>query len=67
MIFEYIQLTGMGHFAFSVEFVGRVLLLVLAAILLALAGFKVKGVWGSVLFLAAGIALLLYNQGLIRF
>jgi hypothetical protein len=65
MIFEYIQLTGMGDFAFSLDFVARVLLLVFAGLVLVLAGFKLKGVWGAVLFLAAGIILFLYNQGMI--
>ena len=66
MIFEYLQLTGMGDASFSLDFVSRVLFLVLAGIILTLVGFKVKGVWGATLFLAAGVLLFLYNEGVIR-
>jgi hypothetical protein len=67
MIFEYLQLTGMGGASFSLDFVSRVLFLVLAGIILTLVGFKVKGVWGATLFLAAGVLLFLYNEGIIGF
>jgi hypothetical protein len=67
MIFEYLQLTGMGEASFSLDFVSRVLFLILAGLILALVGFKVKGVWGATLFLAAGVLLFLYNEGVIRF
>jgi hypothetical protein len=67
MIFEYLQLTGMGGASFSLDFVSRVLFLVLAGLILALVGFKVKGVWGATLFLAAGVLLFLYNEGIIGF
>ena len=67
MIFEYMRLTGMGEASFSLDFVSRVLFLVLAGIILTLVGFKVKGVWGAMLFLAAGVLLFLYNEGIIGF
>jgi hypothetical protein len=67
MIFEYMRLTGMGDGSFSLELVPRVLFLVLAGLILTLAGFKIKGVWGATLFLAAGVILFLYNEGVIRF
>ena len=67
MIFEYIQLTGMGDSSFSLDFVGRVLFLVFAGLMLAVAGFKIKGVWGAAVALAAGVILFLYNEGMIRF
>ena len=67
MFFEYIQLTGMGDASFSLAFLSRVLFLVFAGLVLALAGFKIKGVWGAVLALAAGVAWFLYNEGMIRF
>jgi hypothetical protein len=67
MFFEYIQLTGMGGASFSLEFLGRVALLVLAGLVLAVVGFKIKGVWGAVFALAAGVVWFLYNEGMIRF
>jgi hypothetical protein len=67
MIFEYMRLTGMGETTFSLDFVARVLFLVFAGLILAIVGFKIKGVWGAALALAAGAALFLYNEGLIRF
>jgi hypothetical protein len=67
MIFEYIRLTGMGEASFSVDFISRVLFLVFAGLILAIAGFKIKGVWGAALALAAGVVLFLFNEGLIRF
>jgi hypothetical protein len=67
MIFEYMRLTGMGDSSFSLDFIARVLFLVFAGLILAIAGFKVKGVWGAAVALAGGVFLFLYNEGLIRF
>jgi hypothetical protein len=67
MFFEYIGLTGMGDSALSFEFISRVVLLVMAGLVLVLAGFKIKGVWGAVLALAAGLLFFLYNEGMIVF
>ena len=67
MFFEYIQLTGMGGASFSLDFVARVLFLVVAGLVLAVVGFKIKGVWGAVLALAAGVVWFLYNERMIRF
>ena len=67
MIFEYIRLTGMGESSFSLDFISRVLFLVFAGLILAIVGFKFKGVWGAAVTLAAGVILFLYNEGLIRF
>jgi hypothetical protein len=67
MIFEYIRLTGMDNSSFSLNFVAQVFFLVFAGLLLAVIGFKIKGVWGAALALAAGVALFLYNEGMIRF
>jgi hypothetical protein len=67
MFFEYIQLTGMGGAPFSLDFLSRVLFLVVAGLVLAVVGFKIKGVWGSAVALAAGVILFLYNEGMIRF
>ena len=67
MFFEYVQLTGMGGASFSLDFLSRVLFLIVAGLVLALVGFKIKGVWGSVLALAAGVVWFLYNERVIRF
>ena len=67
MFFEYIQLTGKGGASFSLDFLSRVLFLIVAGLVLALVGFKIKGVWGSVLALAAGVVWFLYNERVIRF
>ena len=67
MIFEYIRLTGMDNSSFSLNFVAQVFFLVFAGLLLAVTGFKIKGVWGAALALAAGVALFLYNEGMIWF
>jgi hypothetical protein len=67
MIFEYIRLTGMDASSFSLGFVSRVLFLVFAGLILAVVGFKIKGVWGAAVALAAGVVLFLYNERIIRF
>ncbi len=67
MIFEYMQLTGFGGSAFSLDFISRVLLLVLAGLVVTVVGFKLKGVWGAALALAGGVFLFLYNEGVVRF
>ena len=67
MIFEYIQLTGFGGSAFSLDFIARVLGLVLAGLATTAVGFKLKGVWGAALALAAGVAVFLYHEGVVRF
>jgi hypothetical protein len=67
MIFEYLQLTGTSGSWFSLDFISRVLFLVIAGLILALVGYKIKGIWGAALALAAGVVLVLYNEGMIRF
>jgi uncharacterized membrane protein len=67
MIFEYLRLTGMRDSSFSLDFISRVLFLVFAGLILAVAGFKIKGVWGAAFALAAGVLLFLYNEGVVRF
>jgi hypothetical protein len=67
MIFEYIRLTGMGDSPAMLDFVSRVLFLVIAGLMLILVGFKIKGIWGALLALAVGAFLFLYNEGMIRF
>jgi hypothetical protein len=67
MIFEYIRLTGIGDSRTSLDIISRVLFLVIAGLLLAMVGFKVRGVWGAAAALAAGAVLFLFNEGIIRF
>jgi len=67
MIFEYLQLTGTGGSWFSLDFISRVLFLVIAGLILTLVGYKIKGVWGAAAALAVGVVLVLYNEGMIRF
>jgi hypothetical protein len=67
MFLEYLGLTGMGDMAFSLEFITRVLVLIVAALALVLTGFKIKGVWGAALALAAGVLFFLHSEGLIGF
>ncbi len=67
MFFEYMSLTGFGGSTLSFDFISRVLLLVLAGLGITGVGFKLKGVWGATLALAAGVAGFLYNEGVIRF
>jgi urea transporter len=67
MFFEYFRLTGMDNSSFSLDFISRVFLLVFAGLLLALIGFKIKGVWGAAWALAGGVVWFLYNEGIIRF
>jgi hypothetical protein len=67
MFFEYIQLTGFGGSAFSLDFIARVSALVLAGLATTVIGFKLKGVWGAALALAAGVVLFLYHEGVVRF
>jgi hypothetical protein len=67
LIFEYLRLTSMSDSSFSLDIIARVLFLVFAGLFLAVAGFKIKGVWGAAFALAAGVSLFLYNEGVIRF
>ena len=67
MIFEYIRLTGMGDSLSAMDFIPRVLFVVIFGLILTLVGFKIKRGWGAAVALAAGVALFLYNEGIIRF
>jgi hypothetical protein len=67
MIFEYFQLAGLGGTAFSLDFIARVMSLVLAGLVTTAVGFKLKGVWGAAAALAAGVVAFLYHEGVVRF
>ena len=49
------------------DFLSRVLFLVVAGLVLALVGFKIKGVWGAAWLWLRGVVWFLYNEGMIRF
>lgn len=57
----------MGDSPAMLDFVSRVLFLVIAGLMLILVGYKIKGTWGALLALAVGAFLFLYNEGMIRF
>lgn len=57
----------MGDSASSLDIISRVLFLVIAGLMFIMVGYKMKGIWGAVLSLAAGAFLFLYNEGMIRF
>ncbi len=67
MLFEYGGLLGATGPGFSWELLREIALAVLAGVGLVLLGFRVKGVWGAVFALAAGVGFLLYREGVIRF
>jgi len=67
MFFEYIQLSGYGGSALSLEFILRIAVLILCGLILVGVGYKIKGVPGAVVALALGGLYFLYNEGLIRF
>ena len=67
MFFEYIQLSGYGGAALSVDFIARVAVLILCGLVLVGVGFKLKGTLGAIAALAMGVLYFLYNEGIIRF
>ncbi len=67
MLFEYGGLLGFSGGPFSLELLRDIALCVFAGVALVLLGFRLKGVWGAVFALAAGVGFLLYHEGMIRF
>lgn len=67
MVLEYLQLTGSAHGVAPLDFALRVAFLALAGVLLALVGFKIKGVWGAAAALFLGLLLFLWNEGIVDF
>jgi hypothetical protein len=57
----------MGDSPSSLDIISRVLFLVIAGLMLIMVGYKIKGVWGAAIALAAGAVLFFYNEGMIRF
>jgi hypothetical protein len=67
MVFEYLQLTGVAGGMTPFDFALRVGFLALAGVLMALAGFKIKGAWGAAAALVLGGLLFLWNEGVVDF
>lgn len=67
MFFEYIQLSGYGGPALSVDFIARIAVLILCGLVLVGVGFKIKGTPGAIAALALGLLYFLYNERIIRF
>ncbi len=67
MLFEYGGLLGAAGAGISLELLREIALALVAGVALVLLGFKLKGVWGAAFALAAGVAMLLYREGVIRF
>ena len=66
-MFEYMQLISPGDNLLSVDLITRVALLIFSGLILVAAGYKIKGMWGSVIAIVLGTAFFLYNQGLLKF
>jgi hypothetical protein len=66
-MFEYMQLISSGDNPLSFEFVSRIALLIFFGLILATAGFKIKGTWGSAIAIVFGTVFFLYNQGVLKF
>ena len=67
MLFEYTKFLGAEFSPLSFEFIAHVSLLLFGGVLLALIGYRVKGILGSVFFTLVGAAAFLYQNGLLRF
>ena len=67
MLFEYTKFIGAEFSPLSFEFIAHVSLLFFGGVLLALIGYRVKGILGSIFFTLAGAAAFLYQNGLLRY
>ena len=65
-MFEYMQLIRPGDNLVSVDFFTRVALLIFFGLILAAAGYKIKGMWGAVVAIVLGFLFFLFNQGILR-
>ena len=66
IMFEYMQLISPGDNLFSVDFLTRVALLIFSGLILVAVGFKIKGMWGSVVAIVLGSLFFLFKQGILR-
>jgi hypothetical protein len=67
VLFEYTKFLGAEFSPLSFEFIAHVSLLFFGGVLLALIGYRAKGILGSVFFTVVGAAAFLYQNGLLRF
>jgi hypothetical protein len=67
MLLDYTKILGSEFSTLSFEFIAHVILLIFGGVLLALVGYRVKGILGSVFFTLVGAAVFLYQNGLLRF
>ena len=67
MLFDYTKFLGAEFSPLSFEFIAHVSLLLFGGFLLALLGYRVKGILGSVFFTLVGAAAFLSQNGLLRF
>ena len=67
MFIEYIQLSGYAGPVLSVDFIYRIIVLIVCGLILAGVGFKLKGSLGAIAALSLGVLYFLYNEGIIRF
>ena len=65
-MFEYMQLIRPGDNLLSVDFFTRVALLIFSGLILVAVGYKIKGMWGSVVAIVMGSLFFLFNQGILR-
>jgi len=65
-MFEYMQLVSPGDNLLSVDFITRVVLLIFSGLILIAVGYKIKGIWGSVVAIVLGSVFFLFNQGILR-
>ena len=66
IMFEYMQLVSPGDNLLSVDFITRVALLIFFGLILVAVGYKIKGMWGTIVALVLGFLFFLYNQGSLR-
>jgi hypothetical protein len=67
VLLEYTKILGSEFSPLSFEFIAHVSLLLFGGVVLALIGYKFKGIFGSILLTLAGAAAFLYQNELLRF
>jgi hypothetical protein len=67
MFLEYANLLGSMDTPLSIGFFTRVLSSIFCGLLLVFVGYKLKGMWGALVFLAGGVLVFLYSEGVIGF
>jgi hypothetical protein len=67
MFMEYFRITGMGNSLLVADLVSRVLFIVFCALILLILGAKIRRPLGAGIVLIYGVAVYLYNNGMLRF